>query len=42
MISQSRYNVAQGMRLSIRGFGSRSSFGVRGVRVLVDGVPDDA
>ena len=39
VISQSRYNVAQGMRLSIRGFGSRSSFGVRGVRVLVDGVP---
>ncbi|NIU62070.1 MAG: TonB-dependent receptor plug domain-containing protein, partial [Pseudomonas stutzeri] len=27
VISQSRYNVAQGMRLSIRGFGSRSSFG---------------
>ncbi|WP_301361938.1 TonB-dependent receptor family protein [Stutzerimonas nitrititolerans] len=39
VISQSRYNLAQGMRLSIRGFGSRSSFGVRGVRVLVDGVP---
>ncbi|MGE4475223.1 MAG: TonB-dependent receptor plug domain-containing protein, partial [Stutzerimonas sp.] len=38
-LSQSRYNLAQGMRLSIRGFGSRSSFGVRGVRVLVDGVP---
>ncbi|WP_437882843.1 TonB-dependent receptor family protein [Pseudomonas sp. LRF_L74] len=38
-VVQSRYNAAQGMRLSIRGFGSRSSFGVRGVRVLVDGVP---
>ncbi len=38
-VSQSRYNLAQGMRLSIRGFGTRSSFGVRGVRVLVDGVP---
>lgn len=38
-VSQSRYNLAQGMRLSIRGFGARSSFGVRGVRVLVDGVP---
>lgn len=39
VVSQSRYNLAQGMRLSIRGFGARSSFGVRGVRVLVDGVP---
>lgn len=38
-VSQSRYNLSQGMRLSIRGFGARSSFGVRGVRVLVDGVP---
>lgn len=38
-VSQSRYNLAQGMRLSIRGFGARSSFGVRGIRVLVDGVP---
>lgn len=36
---QSRYNFAQGMRIAIRGFGARSSFGVRGVRVLVDGVP---
>lgn len=38
-VSQSRYNMAQGMRLSIRGFGARSSFGMRGIRVLVDGVP---
>lgn len=37
--TQSHYNMAQGMRLSIRGFGARSSFGVRGIRVLVDGVP---
>ncbi|WP_263144339.1 TonB-dependent receptor [Pseudomonas sp. RIT-PI-AD] len=34
-----RYNFAQGMRLSIRGFGARANFGVRGVRVRVDGVP---
>lgn len=39
VFSQNRYNVAQGMRLSIRGFGARANFGVRGVRVLVDGVP---
>lgn len=36
---QNRYNLASGERLSIRGFGSRAQFGVRGVRVLVDGIP---
>ena len=34
-----RSNLAQDSRLSIRGFGSRSSFGVRGVRMLLDGIP---
>jgi iron complex outermembrane receptor protein len=34
-----RYNYALGERISVRGFGARSAFGVRGVRVLVDGVP---
>ena len=32
-------NFAQNLRLSIRGFGARSAFGVRGVRILVDGIP---
>lgn len=32
-------NAAQGPRIAIRGFGSRAAFGVRGIRVLVDGVP---
>ena len=36
---QNRFNFAVGERLSIRGFGSRAQFGVRGVKVLVDGVP---
>lgn len=36
---QNRYNFAQGERLSVRGFGARSSFGIRGLRVLVDGLP---
>ncbi|CAN5848225.1 TonB-dependent receptor [soil metagenome] len=36
---QNRYNFAVGERLSVRGFGGRAQFGVRGVRVLVDGVP---
>lgn len=35
----SRNNPAQDARLSIRGFGARSAFGVRGVRVLRDGMP---
>jgi iron complex outermembrane receptor protein len=34
-----RANLAQDSRLSIRGFGSRSSFGVRGIRMLLDGIP---
>lgn len=36
---QNRFNFAVGERLSVRGFGGRAQFGVRGVRVLVDGVP---
>jgi iron complex outermembrane receptor protein len=34
-----RYNLAVGERVAVRGFGSRSQFGVRGVRILVDGIP---
>jgi iron complex outermembrane receptor protein len=34
-----RYNFAVDSRVSIRGFGSRANFGVRGVKVLLDGVP---
>jgi iron complex outermembrane recepter protein len=34
-----RYNYAVGERIAVRGFGVRSPFGVRGVRVLVDGIP---
>ncbi len=34
-----RQNYAQDLQLSIRGFGARSTFGIRGVRVLVDGIP---
>ena len=33
-------NFAQNLRISIRGFGARSAFGVRGVKVLVDGIPE--
>ncbi|MBI80239.1 MAG: TonB-dependent receptor [Pseudomonadota bacterium] len=37
---QNRYNFAQDLRISIRGFGSRSSFGIRGIKILVDGIPE--
>ncbi|MCS2154142.1 TonB-dependent receptor [Scandinavium goeteborgense] len=36
---QNRQNFAQDLQLSIRGFGSRSTFGVRGIRIYVDGIP---
>ncbi|KAF1013259.1 MAG: Vitamin B12 transporter BtuB [Stenotrophomonas maltophilia] len=39
VVARDRQNFAQDMQLSIRGFGARSTFGVRGVRMLVDGVP---
>ncbi len=36
---QSRQNYAQDLQLSVRGFGARSSFGVRGIRLYSDGIP---
>lgn len=35
-----RYNFAQDLRIAIRGFGARSNFGIRGVKILVDGIPE--
>lgn len=40
MFMQNRYNFAQDLRVSIRGFGARAQFGIRGVKVLVDGIPE--
>lgn len=34
-----RFNYALGERISVRGAGARAQFGVRGIRVLVDGIP---
>lgn len=34
-----RQNYAQDLQISVRGFGSRATFGVRGIRLYVDGVP---
>ncbi|HEY0886875.1 MAG TPA: TonB-dependent receptor [Ramlibacter sp.] len=39
IVARDRQNYAQDLQLSIRGFGARSSFGVRGVRLYVDGIP---
>jgi len=36
---QNRQNYAQDLQLSVRGFGARSMYGVRGVRIYVDGIP---
>ena len=33
------YNYAQDSRIAIRGFGARSDFGIRGIRLVVDGIP---
>lgn len=37
--ARDRQNWAQDVQISIRGFGARSTFGIRGVRVIVDGIP---
>ena len=37
---QNRYNFAQDLRVALRGFGARSAFGIRGVKVVVDGIPE--
>ncbi|MFP4610430.1 MAG: TonB-dependent receptor family protein [Thiohalophilus sp.] len=39
VLVQNRDNFAQNPRVSIRGFGSRAPFGIRGVRVRLDGIP---
>lgn len=39
IVVQNRQNYAQDLQISSRGFGSRAAFGVRGVRLIADGVP---
>ncbi|MBX3710857.1 MAG: TonB-dependent receptor [Lysobacter sp.] len=34
-----RNNYAQDLQIQTRGFGARSTFGIRGVRLIVDGIP---
>ena len=38
--SLNSYNFAQDLRISSRGFGSRSAFGIRGLKLVVDGIPE--
>jgi iron complex outermembrane receptor protein len=39
LVVQNRQNYAQDLQISSRGFGARSAFGVRGVRLIADGIP---
>jgi iron complex outermembrane receptor protein len=39
VVALNRNNYAQDVQISIRGFGSRSAFGVRGIRLITDGIP---
>lgn len=39
LVAQSRGQSAQDVQISSRGFGARSAFGVRGVRLYADGIP---
>jgi iron complex outermembrane receptor protein len=39
LVVNNRFNPAQDQTLSVRGFGARAAFGVRGVTILVDGIP---
>lgn len=39
LVVQNRHNYAQDLQISSRGFGARSAFGVRGVRLIADGIP---
>lgn len=39
LVVQNRQNYAQDLQISVRGFGSRAAFGVRGVKLITDGIP---
>ena len=39
VVVQNRQNYAQDLQISSRGFGARSTFGVRGLRLIADGIP---
>ncbi|MBA4218149.1 MAG: TonB-dependent siderophore receptor [Methylibium sp.] len=39
LLARDRQNYAQDVQISVRGFGARASFGIRGVRIYVDDIP---
>jgi iron complex outermembrane receptor protein len=39
VVALNRQNYAQDLQISVRGYGARSTFGVRGLRLFVDGIP---
>jgi hypothetical protein len=39
LLARDRQHYAQDVQISVRGFGARSTFGIRGVRLYVDGIP---
>jgi iron complex outermembrane receptor protein len=39
VVALNRNNYAQDVQISIRGFGARSAFGIRGIRLITDGIP---
>jgi len=39
IVVQNRQNYAQDLQISSRGFGARATFGVRGIRLIADGIP---
>ena len=39
VLARERQNYAQDLQISVRGFGARSTFGIRGVRLYLDGIP---
>ncbi|HOB45415.1 MAG TPA: Plug domain-containing protein, partial [Zoogloea sp.] len=39
VVANNRQNYAQDLQISTRGFGARSAFGVRGVKLVADGIP---
>ena len=40
VFTTSANNFSQDLRISIRGFGARSAFGIRGIKLIVDGIPE--
>ena len=40
IVSFNANNFAQDLRISVRGFGARSAFGIRGIKIIVDGIPE--